>query len=397
MSRALLAQATGAVYEILRDVVELVEVETSSYDKPALDRGVAQLHELLARRLGEPSELHRHDGGERGDVLTATYDGTGDGHVSLLAHYDTVWPTGTLAGWPVTTEEAADGLRTTGPGIFDMKTGLVQGIWALRLLRESGAPTPAVTFVLNGDEEIGSIFSRSVIESVTSRTDATLVLEPSVAGAVKTGRKGIGIFGLETVGVESHAGLDPEAGASAVHALARVITEAAKIARPEVGTTVNVGLVEGGSGSNVVAGRATALVDVRVADEAEQARVDREFDALRTGDERVTLKVTHGWNRPPMTLGPATRPLLDMAHDVAAELDSTLRDVSVGGASDANFVAALGKPVLCGLGAVGHGAHARGEYINPAAVPQQTALVAGLLARLAVEDLQQRSSDSPLG
>ena len=222
-------------------------------------------------------------------------------------------------------------------------------------------------------------------------------LEPSVAGAVKTGRKGIGIFGLETVGVESHAGLDPEAGASAVHALARVITEAAKIARPEVGTTVNVGLVEGGSGSNVVAGRATALVDVRVADEAEQARVDREFDAHRTGDERVTLKVTHGWNRPPMTLGPATRPLLDTAHDVAAELDSTLRDVSVGGASDANFVAALGKPVLCGLGAVGHGAHARGEYINPAAVPQQTALVAGLLARLAVEDLQQRSSDSPLG
>jgi glutamate carboxypeptidase len=383
VSRALLGRATDHVDAILRDVIELVEVETSSYDKPALDRGVAHLQDLLRRHLGDPSDLRRHDGGEQGDVLTATYAGTGGGHVSVLAHYDTVWPTGTLVDWPVTTDQVDGGLRTTGPGIFDMKTGLVQGIWALRLLRESDVATPTVTFVLNGDEEIGSIFSRSVIESVASGTDATLVLEPSVAGAVKTGRKGIGIFGLETYGVESHAGLDPEAGASAVHALARVIADATRIARPEVGTTVNVGLVDGGSGSNVVAGRASALVDVRVADPAEQDRVDREFDALGTGDDRVTLKVTHGWNRPPMTLGPATRPLLELARGVAADLGSPLRDVSVGGASDANFVAALGKPVLCGLGAVGHGAHARGEYVDPATVPHQTALVAALLGRLA--------------
>ncbi|RYU09706.1 M20 family metallopeptidase [Nocardioides iriomotensis] len=383
MSRALLTQATERVDAILRDVVALVEVETSSYDKAALDRGLDHVDGLLHEHLGDPSESRRHDGGDKGDVLTATYAGSGGGHVSLLAHYDTVWPTGTLAGWPVTTEEVDSGLRTTGPGIFDMKTGLVQGIWALRLLRESGAPTPTVTFVLNGDEEIGSIFSRQVIEAVATGTDATLVLEPSVGGAVKTGRKGIGIFGLETAGVESHAGLDPEAGASAIHSLARVIGDAARIARPEVGTTVNVGLVEGGSGSNVVAGRASALVDVRVADVAEQDRVDREFDALETGDDRVSLTVKHGWNRPPMTLGPASRPLLDLAQAVAADLGSPLRDVSVGGASDANFVAALGKPVLCGLGAVGQGAHARGEYIDPATVPHQTALVAGLLGRLA--------------
>lgn len=383
MSRALLSQASAQVDAILRDVVALVGVETSSYDKDALGRGLAHVEELLHEHLGEPSEARRHDGGDQGDVLTATYAGSGGGHVSLLAHYDTVWPTGTLAGWPVTTDEVDGALRTTGPGIFDMKTGLVQGIWALRLLRASGAPTPTVTFVLNGDEEIGSIFSRSVIEGVAGGTDATLVLEPSVAGAVKTGRKGIGIFGLETVGVEAHAGLDPDAGASAVHALARVICAATGIARPEAGTTVNVGLVEGGSGSNVVAGHATALVDVRVADVAEQERVDREFGALGTGDDRVSLTVRHGWNRPPMTLGPASRPLLGLAQAVAADLGSSLREVSVGGASDANFVAALGKPVLCGLGAVGHGAHARGEYIDPASVPHQTALVAGLLGRLA--------------
>lgn len=383
MTHDLLTSADKSADDILSDVVALVEVETSSYDKPSLDRGVAHLEDLLSRHLGTPSELRRHDGGARGDVLVATYAGTGSGHVALVAHYDTVWPTGTLADWPVTTTTVEGGPRTTGPGIFDMKTGLVQGVWALRLLRDASVPTPTVTFVLNGDEEIGSLSSRPVIEQVGAAADVTLVLEPSVAGAVKTGRKGIGIFELETFGVESHAGLDPEAGASAVHALARVINEAAAIARPDVGTTVNVGVVRGGSGSNVVAGRASAVVDVRVADETEQHRVDQAFDALTSGDDRVRLEVTHGWNRPPMTLGPASVPLLSLAREVAQELGSELHDVSVGGASDANFVAALGKPVLCGLGAVGHGAHARGEYVDPTTVPYQTALVAGLLGRLA--------------
>jgi glutamate carboxypeptidase len=273
--------------------------------------------------------------------------------------------------------------RLTGPGIFDMKTGLVQGLWALRMLRDAGLPVPTVTWVLTGDEEIGSPSSRPVIEAVGLVTDATLVLEPSAAGAVKTGRKGIGIFRIEVTGVESHAGLDPTAGASAVHALAHVIEQLVPIARPERGTTVNVGLVEGGSGSNVVAGRATALVDVRVSDPAEQERVDAALAAVRLRDPRVRLEIREGWKRPPMTLTPATEPLLKIAQAVSAELGQDLLDVSVGGASDANFVAALGKPVLCGLGAVGHGAHARGEYIHPDAVPHQTALVAGILERIA--------------
>jgi glutamate carboxypeptidase len=375
--------ATEATARILDDITALVEVETSSYDKAALDTGLAHVERLLAGHLGEPDESRRHDGGAYGDVLTATYAGTGTGHVALVAHYDTVWPTGTLADWPVTTDQVDGRDRLTGPGIFDMKTGLVQGIWALRLLREAGAPTPTVTFVLNGDEEVGSLASRPVIEAVGGSTDATLVLEPTAAGAVKTGRKGIGIFTLEVVGVESHAGLDPTAGASAIHALARVIEQVVPIARPDRGTTVNVGLVQGGSGSNVVAGRATAQVDVRVSDPAEQERVDQAFAAVTTGDPRVRLVIDHGWNRPPMTLTEATAPLLEIARKVSADLGHDLQHASVGGASDANFVAALGKPVLCGLGAVGHGAHARGEYIHPDAVPHQTALVAGMLERLA--------------
>ncbi|MET0578698.1 MAG: M20 family metallopeptidase [Ilumatobacteraceae bacterium] len=381
--RPLLEAAAAVSEQVLADIKALVEVETSSYDVEALDVGLDHVERLMVERLGTPDESRRHDGGGHGDILVATYRGTGSAHVSLVAHYDTVWPTGTLAGWPLETTTVDGRDRLTGPGIFDMKTGLVQGFWSLRLLQEAGAPTPTVTFVLNGDEEIGSPASRPVIEAVGGTTDATLVLEPTAAGAVKTGRKGIGIFRIETVGVESHAGLDPAAGASAIHALARVIEQVVPIARPDRGTTVNVGLVEGGSGSNVVAGRASALVDVRVSDPAEQARVDAAFDAVTTGDPRVQLHIEHGWNRPPMALSDVTRPLLEVARSVSTDLGHELRDTTVGGASDANFVAALGKPVLCGLGAVGHGAHARGEWIHPDAVPQQTALVAGMLTRMA--------------
>ncbi len=382
-TNGLLHLATARAGEVLADITALVEVETSSYDLDALATGLAHVEALLEQRLGPPAARRRYDADGYGDVLTATYDGTGPGHVVVLAHYDTVWPTGTLADWPVTSSVVEGRERLSGPGIFDMKTGLVQGIWALRLLRESGAAMPTVTFLFNGDEEIGSPGSRSVIEEVAAAGHATIVLEPSAAGAVKTSRKGIGIFRLETTGVEAHAGLDPEAGASAIHAMAHVIEQVVPIARPEAGTTINVGLVEGGSGSNVVAGRAKAVVDIRLSDPGEMSRVDEAFDQLETGDPRVRLDVEHGWNRPPMTLSQHSRRLLEIAHSVAGGLGHDLQEASVGGGSDANFVAALGKPVLCGLGAVGHGAHARGEYMHPDAVPMQTALVAGMLERLA--------------
>jgi glutamate carboxypeptidase len=319
-------------------------------------------------------------------VLVATYPGQGAGHVAIVGHYDTVWPTGTLAGWPLTTQREDSGReRLTGPGIFDMKTGLAQGIWALKLLRDSGGAAPTVTFVFTGDEEIGSLVSRPVIERVASEADATLVLEPSVDGAVKTGRKGGGIFAVTATGIESHAGLNPAAGASAIHALAEFITAVTGVADPEKGTTINVGLVSGGSGTNVVAGRATASIDIRVLTEAEQQRVDTAFDEITVSDPRVRIDVVHDWNRPPMTLNPASQPLLATARAVSAELGRQLDDVTVGGASDANFVAALGKPVLCGLGAVGGGAHARDEFLYPDTVGHQTALVAGILRRLAVQ------------
>ncbi|MFH8386792.1 M20 family metallopeptidase [Kitasatospora sp. NPDC018058] len=367
--------------EIVSDILTLVDQETSSYDLPRLSAGLDLLHDLAVHRLGQPGHEHRHPGGERGDTLIMTYAGTGPGHVALVGHYDTVWPTGTLAGWAP--PEADGRAKLSGPGIFDMKTGLAQGIWALKLARESGVPVPTVTFLFNGDEEVGSRSSRPVIEEVAQHVDVTLVLEPSANGAVKTARKGNGTFRITASGVESHAGLAPEDGASAITALSEFVVAAAAVASPDLGTTINPGLITGGSAANVVAGLATACVDIRVSSEAERERVDAELEAIKVSDPRVRIDIDHAWNRPPMTLNAASSPLLDLAREIAREQGHDLPAAAVGGASDANFVAALGLPVLCGMGAVGDGAHAQGEFIYPDTVPAQTALVAGLLERLA--------------
>ncbi|MEU4616511.1 M20 family metallopeptidase [Streptomyces umbrinus] len=387
---ALTTRAQEVSPRIVDDILTLVRQETSSYDLPGLATGLDLLRELTVQRLGRPDHEQRYPGGECGDTLTLTYAGTGAGagagagHVLLVGHYDTVWPTGTLAGWEQLRPSDDGRDRLSGPGIFDMKTGLAQGIWALKLARESGAPLPTVTFLFNGDEEIGSLSSRPVIEEVAQKADVTLVLEPTAHGAVKTARKGTGIFQVTATGVEAHAGLAPQDGASAITALSEFVVAAAKVAAPDRGTTINTGLFKGGSAINVVAGQATAGVDIRVSSEAEQTRVDEELDAIKVSDPRVRIEIDHAWNRPPMTLNAASAPLLALAREVAREQGrDSLPDTAVGGASDANFVAALGLPVLCGMGAVGDGAHAQGEFIYPDTVPAQTALVAGLLGRLA--------------
>jgi len=365
--------------EVLADLRRLVEHETPSSDKELLDAGLDDIEEWLAERLGPPASRVRHGGGAHGDVLELGYPGTGAGTVLLLCHYDTVWPRGTIREWPVT----VDGDRFSGPGCFDMKAGIVQGVWALRALRELGLPAPAVRILLNGDEEIGSPASRAHIERAGAEADLTLVLEPSRAGKVKTGRKGMGLFDVTATGIESHAGLDPEAGASAVHALAALVPQITALAAPERGTTVNVGVFAGGTARNVVAGRASCEVDVRVQDPAEQDRVDAGLAALAPPDGRVKVEVTGEWNRPPMNPGPATGRVFALAAGVARDLGGELGQISVGGASDGNLVAALGKPVLDGLGAAGSGPHSRDEHVLISATPHQIALVAGVLTRFA--------------
>ncbi len=364
--------------DLLADLAAYVGIETPSDDKPALDRGLSWVDGRLRERLGTPENVRDVDGGRYGDIKVYDFAGSGE-PVLLLCHYDTVWPLGTLAEWPFT----VDGDRATGPGIFDMKSGLVHAVWALRALDAAGLPRPAVRLVLNGDEEIGSPASRPVIEEAAAGTRATLVFEASAGGAVKTARKGVGLFRVRTTGVEAHAGLDPAKGASAIDELARAILALHGLSDPDAGTTVNVGVIDGGTRSNVIAGAASGQIDVRVSSASEAARIDAGLAALKPHDPRATLTIEGGWNRPVMERSAAIAKVYGLAREEAAKLGVTLREYSVGGASDGNFVAALGHPVLDGFGAVGDGAHARHEHISVEKMLERTALAAAVLHRLA--------------
>ncbi len=378
MSEALLRWVGDHTRDMLDDLGEYVRLETPSDDLAALAAGRAWAVSWLERRLGPPAAIRTEPGGAHGDTVVLDFEGTGTGTVVLLAHYDTVWPLGTLGELPFT----VDGDVIRGPGVFDMKAGLVQAVWAVLALRAAGLACPPLRLVLNGDEEIGSPASRPVIEAACRDAAAVLVFEASADGAVKTARKGVGLFDVTLTGVEAHAGLDPAAGASAVTALAELVTEATGLTDLAAGTTVNVGVVRGGTRRNVTAGSAHAGIDVRVADEAEAGRVERALTGWRPGDPRVTVRVEGGWNRPVMERTPGVAALFDRARSLAATLGVDLREAAVGGASDGNFAAALGVPVLDGFGAVGAGAHARDEHATVSGMVERAALAAAVLASL---------------
>jgi glutamate carboxypeptidase len=362
--------------EMVADLVALVSLETPSDDTGLLDAALRSIEAWIVERLGAPERRTLHPAEEQGDVLVLDLAGSGEQQVVALCHYDTVFDAGTLAGWPV----RVDGDRLTGPGAFDMKAGLVQCVWALRALDALGMPRPPVRLVLNGDEEIGSPFSRPLLEKASQDATAVLVFEASVDGAVKTARKGVGLFELVAHGIEAHAGLDPLAGASAVHALASAVVQLGAAADLAAGTSINVGTFRGGTRANVTAGAASAHVDVRVVSAEEQRRVDGVLRGLTVPDERVRLEVRGGWNRPVMERGPQIAAMYEVARAAAAGIGVDLREASAGGASDGNFVAALGIPVLDGLGAVGNGAHARSEHVSIDGMVERAAVAAGVFA-----------------
>lgn len=367
--------------DMVDDLKAYVSQETPSDDKTLLTSGLAWVEEWLQSRIGVPATRRLVDGGEWADTLVLEYpsESGAEDWITALCHYDTVWSAGTLRDWPAEVQ----GDRFTGPGTFDMKGGLVQLVWALKASKELGLPRPNIRLVLNGDEEVGSPASRPVIEAEVVRSDAVLVFEASAGGALKTARKGVGIFHVKATGQEAHAGLDPEVGASAVDEIARVILRLHGEADLEKGTTVNVGLVRGGTRTNVKAGSATADIDVRVSSETELQRINTVLDGLTARSANATLGVSGAWNRPVMARSAQTARLFAEAQHVADQLGFALAETSVGGASDGNFAAALGLPVLDGLGAVGDGAHARNEWISIDGMLERTCLAAGLLAALA--------------
>ena len=360
---------------MLADLATYVSVETPSTDKECLDRGLAWIQNWIKESLGAPAATRVVDGGEHGDIMLLEYPGTGPRPLLVLCHYDTVWDKGTLAEWPFSVE----GNVATGPGAFDMKAGLVQVVWALRALDQAGLTRAPVRLLLTADEEIGSPASRPVIESASEDVAAVLVPEPSAAGAIKTARKGIGMFRIDVYGVEAHAGLDPTAGASAIDEIARVILYLRALADLDRGTSVNIGTVRGGTRGNVVAGHARVTIDIRVSTAAEAERVDTGLAQLAPSEPRLRIEVGGGWNRPVMERTDPIAQIYELARTLAAAQGFTLGEVAVGGGSDANFVAGRGVPVLDGLGAVGAGAHSRGEWVDIDAMPERAALAAALI------------------
>ena len=355
---------------------KLVEIESPSDNKAAVDSAVA-LVAGWAQQLGGRAKLHRQR--EFGDILELRFGPTRSSRkpILLLGHLDTVWPLGTLKSMPW----REDATRIYGPGVLDMKAGVVMALTAIRALKETGIKRP-ITLLLNSDEEVGSPVSRPITERLAQASEAVLVLEPAQGLACKTARKGVGDYRLEVTGVASHSGVDFERGHSAVLELARLLEKVATFTDLRIGRTVNPGVIGGGTRSNVIAASAWAEVDVRIARASDAPKLDRLFRSLKCEDRACKLTITGGLNRPPMERKPGTVALYKRARKLAAELGFTLDEASTGGGSDGNFTAALGIPTLDGLGAVGEGAHAAHESILTEHLIPRTALLAGLIASI---------------
>ena len=353
---------------MLADLESLVAIESPS-DNLDATAACAQHTVALARRLFDANAERCMVNGRV--HLRWTF---GTPRVLLLGHIDTVWPIGTVARWPF---EVRDGIAT-GPGAFDMKAGVVQGFYALTTLNT----LDGISILLTTDEEIGSPTSRTLIEDTARGLDATLVLEPSVAGALKTGRKGVSNYVLHVAGRASHAGLEPEKGVNALVELAHQVLAATDLARPELGTTVTPTVGAAGTAGNVVPAAASMTIDVRAADDAEQQRVDAALRTLAPVLPEAQLRLEGEINRPALAVS-SSAALFERAQEHAHRLElPALQGQTVGGGSDGNFTAGLGVPTLDGLGAVGDGAHAEGEHVVVEAMPQRSALVASLLTEL---------------
>jgi glutamate carboxypeptidase len=364
----------AAEARLLGRLQELVEVESPSHDKAAVDRAGA-LMAGWAETMG--GTVKRHKQKAFGDVLELRFGPARSrkGRVLLLGHLDTVWPVGTLAKMPW---READG-KLWGPGVLDMKAGVVMALEAIAAAKELDAQRP-VTLLLVSEEEIGSPISRAITEKVAAGCSSVFVVEPAQGLAYKTARKGVGHYKLHVQGVAAHAGVDFESGHSAVLEMARLLQKVAGFTELSKGLTVNPGVVRGGTQSNVVAAECVAEIDVRIAKASDAAKVERMFRGLKVTDKACSLIVSGGINRPPMERKAGTVKLFKQARGLAAGMGWVLEEASTGGGSDGNFTAAIGVPTLDGMGAVGAGAHAAHEHVAAKHLVERTALMAAMVA-----------------
>jgi glutamate carboxypeptidase len=351
----------------------LVRQESPSEDRPAVNAAGAMV-ELIARDLR--GRIKRNKQKDFGDVVELRFGPRSSRKpVLLLGHLDTVWPLGTLRTMPW---RQADG-RYYGPGVLDMKAGVVMAFAAVKALQELKLARPVI-LLLNSEEEVGSPVSRAITERLALASEAVFVLEPAQGLAYKTARKGIGQYNVQVTGVAAHSGVDFEKGHSAVLELAKLVQTISNFTDLERKLTVNCGVIAGGTRSNVVASQAHVEVDVRIAKASDAAYVEKLFRSLKVSDPNCKLTTTGGINRPPMERKAGTIALFKRARGLAAELGFDLDEAATGGGSDGNFTAALGIPTLDGMGAVGDGAHAAHESIMIEHLIPRTALLAAMIA-----------------
>jgi glutamate carboxypeptidase len=375
-----LAIAKASIERYLDDLRALVNLDSGTHDRILVE--TAGLHAAaIFEKSGCDVEWIKSSNDDIADTYVARTKGTGESRIVMLGHHDTVFAAGTAAERPY----RSDGARAHGPGVSDMKSGVVLGAYAIRVLREQGFQDFAeIIFVGNPDEEIGSPTSRRIIEEEARRADLVLVLEPGRApGAIQTTRKGVGMFELEVTGRAAHAGSQPEAGRSAVVELAHKTLALSALTDFETGATVNVGLIEGGTRRNVVPERARALIDLRVVSGSQATDIVGQMESIAASTfvDGTSTILSGGLNRPPMEKSAGTQAALEIGWEIVSELGLEPQEISSGGGSDGNFTAALGVPTLDGLGPVGRDAHSVDEWIDLESIPARLALLAGLIAR----------------
>ena len=358
----------------LEQLEQLVRVESPSED-PAAVNAAQQMTAGWAEGLGGRVKRYRQK--NFGDVYELRFGPRSSKRrpILILGHLDTVWPHGTLKSMPWVNKDG----KLSGPGVLDMKAGVVMALTAVSVLRELDLLRPVVLLLVS-EEEIGSPVSRPITERLARESSAVFVLEPAQGLALKTARKGVGHYELHVTGVGAHSGVDFERGHSAVVELARQIERISSFTDLSRGLTVNPGVISGGTRSNVIAAEAHVEIDARIVRASDAQRIDRLLRSLKPFDKACKLTLTGGINRPPMERKPGIVALFKKAQRLAADLGFELDEASTGGGSDGNFTAALGVPTLDGMGAVGAGAHAAHEHILVEHIVPRTALLAAMLA-----------------
>jgi len=377
-SQKLLEYFTDRREEIVNSIIELVEIESPSYDI-AGSRNVADFLENEARKISDKFQIERifaENYGEHFILRTRSEIPNPKSQILLLGHTDTVHPSGTKAQNPTRIEDG----KLYGCGTFDMKANVVLMFEILRFFAEFDLkPTRPIAILLSCDEEVGSFTGRKIVEREALKSKCCLVLEPSLNGKVKTGRKGTGMFTLKAHGIPAHAGLEPEKGASAILELSRQIEKLHTLNNLQIGTTVNVCTISGGTTTNVIPAEAECTIDVRFTSMAEATRIENEIGNLKSFDEKVSLELLGAINRPPLERNENVIDLYEKMRKIALGFDYELGEAQVGGASDGNFVGVLGVPVLDGLGISGAGAHTLEEFVFVEDIPKRAALIAAFL------------------